>query len=301
MYLFLSALGAVISAMGVAALAAGISISMTEHHVDPAVVTPAIVAVVGGLIVVALGMAARAFRRLEKVLVTRVLPAAPPKEQNTASTPESANRPPPVPPQPQPEAPVQLVPVAAAVEQPAEAAADRVQDAIPNLLALAETGAIVEQANISLLPRAPVQAAAEEVREATHGFVAARAIGAASRIAPWVDVNRRQSIPPPPKVAVFDSFWPTGPRVPGDGRVTPAPAVAPRPLVPAQGGEPPHDASAAVDEQGAPAAALSILKSGVVDGMAYTLYSDGSIEAQLPHGTLRFGSIGELRNHIENG
>ena len=44
---------------------------------------------------------------------------------------------------------------------------------------------------------------------------------------------------------------------------------------------------------------VSILKSGVVDGMAYTLYSDGSIEAQLPQGTMRFGSITELRNHLE--
>jgi hypothetical protein len=165
-------------------------------------------------------------------------------------------------------------------------------------LALAETGAIVEQANISLLPRASAQAPVEEAREATHGFVAARAIGAASRIAPWIDVNHRQSIPPPPKAAVFNAFWPTGPRVSGDGRVIPVPAVAPRPLVAAQVGEPQHDASAAADQQGGPAA-LSILKSGVVDGMAYTLYSDGSIEAQLPHGTLRFGSISELRNHIE--
>ncbi len=44
----------------------------------------------------------------------------------------------------------------------------------------------------------------------------------------------------------------------------------------------------------------AILKSGVVDGMAYTLYADGSIEAKLPHGTVRFGSIGELRTHIES-
>jgi hypothetical protein len=44
---------------------------------------------------------------------------------------------------------------------------------------------------------------------------------------------------------------------------------------------------------------VAILKSGVVDGMAYTLYADGSIEAQLPQGTLRFGSITELRAHIE--
>ena len=47
-------------------------------------------------------------------------------------------------------------------------------------------------------------------------------------------------------------------------------------------------------------ASVSVLKSGVVDGMAYTLYSDGSIEAQLPQGTLRFGSIAELRTHIEH-
>ncbi len=46
--------------------------------------------------------------------------------------------------------------------------------------------------------------------------------------------------------------------------------------------------------------ATAILKSGVVDGMAYTLYVDGSIEAQLPQGTVRFGSIAELRSHIEN-
>ncbi len=49
------------------------------------------------------------------------------------------------------------------------------------------------------------------------------------------------------------------------------------------------------------AAPVSILKSGVVEGMAYTLYADGSIEAQLPQGTMRFGSIAALRDHIEGG
>lgn len=54
-------------------------------------------------------------------------------------------------------------------------------------------------------------------------------------------------------------------------------------------------------QRAAPAAApLSVLKSGVIDGMAYTLYSDGSIAASLPQGVLRFGSISELREHIEN-
>jgi hypothetical protein len=46
--------------------------------------------------------------------------------------------------------------------------------------------------------------------------------------------------------------------------------------------------------------AAAILKSGVVDGMAYTLYADGSIEAKLPQGTVKFGSIAELRAHIES-
>jgi hypothetical protein len=48
-----------------------------------------------------------------------------------------------------------------------------------------------------------------------------------------------------------------------------------------------------------PPHAVSILKSGVVDGMAYTLYSDGSIEAELAGETIRFASITELRQHIE--
>jgi hypothetical protein len=45
---------------------------------------------------------------------------------------------------------------------------------------------------------------------------------------------------------------------------------------------------------------VSILKSGVIDGMAYTLYTDGSIEAQLSQNTMRFNSIDELREHLEN-
>ncbi len=98
---------------------------------------------------------------------------------------------------------------------------------------------------------------------------------------------------------MFESLWPKGVR---SGQEAQAPAVEipvasssetsqrPEPLP-----EPPR---AGPVPQAAPTP-LSILKSGVVDGMAYTLYSDGSIEAQLPQGILRFGSITELRNHIE--
>ncbi|WP_322516408.1 hypothetical protein SR870_02145 [Rhodopseudomonas palustris] len=44
---------------------------------------------------------------------------------------------------------------------------------------------------------------------------------------------------------------------------------------------------------------VTVLKSGVVDGMAYSLYSDGSIEAQMPEGMMRFASIDELREHLD--
>ena len=44
---------------------------------------------------------------------------------------------------------------------------------------------------------------------------------------------------------------------------------------------------------------VTVVKSGVVDTMAYSLYSDGSIEAQLPEGTVRFESIEELRAHLD--
>src|SRR5258708_25439613 len=64
-------------------------------------------------------------------------------------------------------------------------------------------------------------------------------------------------------------------------------------------------ADAAGAERQAPAARkeepppVTVLKSGVVDGMAYSLYSDGSIEAQMPEGMMRFASIAELRADLD--
>jgi hypothetical protein len=43
----------------------------------------------------------------------------------------------------------------------------------------------------------------------------------------------------------------------------------------------------------------AILKSGVIDGMPYTLYADGSIEAELAQGTVKFASVDALRAHLE--
>jgi hypothetical protein len=56
----------------------------------------------------------------------------------------------------------------------------------------------------------------------------------------------------------------------------------------------PGDAPASEDE-----AEVTLLKSGEVDGMAYSLYSDGSIEARMPEGMMRFASIDELRSYLD--
>jgi hypothetical protein len=90
--------------------------------------------------------------------------------------------------------------------------------------------------------------------------------------------------------ASFDDAWPKSER-PRTGEMPP-PQRAPR------------TSSAFNETSGTPARtdeqpAVTVLKSGVVDGMAYSLYSDGSIEAQMPEGMMRFASIDELRSHLD--
>ncbi len=109
---------------------------------------------------------------------------------------------------------------------------------------------------------------------------------------PW------HNAPPPRETpsSYFDSLWPAKPRT--------TPANEQRGG--AKPGEPSRDngarapAQPPASEPGAtPRSPVAILKSGVVDGMGYTLYVDGSIEAELPQGTLRFASIDELRAHLD--
>jgi len=91
---------------------------------------------------------------------------------------------------------------------------------------------------------------------------------------------------PPPPPPSFDDAWPKPERA--------KPAEMPlqrRPLRPPE----PNGAAPRGGEQ----PAVTVLKSGVVDGMAYSLFSDGSIEAQMPEGMMRFASIDELRSHLD--
>ncbi|RAI37281.1 hypothetical protein CH341_29735 [Rhodoplanes roseus] len=85
---------------------------------------------------------------------------------------------------------------------------------------------------------------------------------------------------PPPRRPVPPPLAPSRPEPP---RPEPPRAAAPQP-------EPPAEEAPAE---------VTVLKSGVIDGMGYTLYTDGSIDAAFEHGTLRFDSIDDLRRHLE--
>lgn len=93
---------------------------------------------------------------------------------------------------------------------------------------------------------------------------------------------------PPP--ASFDDAWPK-PERGRQGDIPPQPRGQRPPPPPRANGAP-----AQTGDQ----PAVTVLKSGVVDGMAYSLYSDGSIEAQMPEGMMRFASIDELRAHLDH-
>jgi hypothetical protein len=101
--------------------------------------------------------------------------------------------------------------------------------------------------------------------------------------------------PSEPAPATFDDAWPKSER---SRSVDVAPRRPSRPLTPPSdtNGTPPSPAHPPVPAEQPP---VTVLKSGVVDGMAYSLYSDGSIEAQMPEGMMRFASIDELRSHLD--
>jgi len=88
-----------------------------------------------------------------------------------------------------------------------------------------------------------------------------------------------------PRVRGFGALWS---RDPARGSRSSRPAEAPNPT---ETNEPAEPASPGPQ-------AITVLKSGVIEGMAYTLYSDGAIEADLKQGMVRFSSIDDLRRHL---
>jgi hypothetical protein len=304
MYVFLLILGTFIAAAGLGLVASGVSIQ--EHTFDASNLTPGMIAVIGGCILIGLGLVVRALLRVERALRAPAALAMRADEIALAQQGEATGIPfPPKPksktiPQPQPAS--ASAPAAMPPAVPAEAAQTSAQERLENT-------PLVEESDVSLLPKPPVRAE-EDTGEVHNG--GGRTNGSAhATTAPRVAASGRPIRSPQAqaqaKGSIFDALWPKQQRAVPEVQAAPAePAATPPAIEVPQQAEaselsPPAKSVAPPQPERAPdRAAVSVLKSGVVEGMAYTLYSDGSIEAQLPGGTLRFGSITELRNHIEH-
>jgi hypothetical protein len=300
MYAFLVALGAVITAAGLALLALGVSAQ--GHAFDAANVTQAMVAVIGGCILIGLAFVVRALLRVERALMLRPMVRPPRSGENVeAPAPTAQTGEPDEVPKPKRTPAPSGQPAAAATEtRPAptqETAAEPARAAGLEQLAKAP---LVEEHDVSLLPTAAPRSDAEN--DDTHSAVAGKLNGSAypkTATRPAVTGRPARRSQQQARVSIFDSLWPKAQRPAPEVQPASAVQVAPSPAPPADESVSPPAAQPVAAAEQSPPAAVSIVKSGVVEGMAYTLYSDGSIEAQLPGGTLHFRSITELRNHIE--
>jgi hypothetical protein len=283
MYLVLLGFGALLSGAGIVLSGAGLS--LREGTFDASLFTPGVVAAVGGLLLIGLGLALRALQRIERALAARAIARV--VQMPTAGAPETADE--------SGEAgifafPPQQRPAPAAVtadpsyEEPAQTVAQRAPDT-----------ARIGNRSYAPLTKPTAPAPSEANNEIDADRFGRRGNGAAARIPPRQPISARSTERSKPQG--LDAMWPKVSRPVRGMETEPVQnsgvsGMEARQAAEAISAAPP----ATTDDEPMP---ISVLRSGVVDGMAYTLYSDGSIEAQLPEGTLRFGSITELRNHIE--
>ncbi|HEU5019347.1 MAG TPA: hypothetical protein VFT69_15410 [Pseudolabrys sp.] len=307
MQFFLFILGAVALVAGVATIGYGIPIN--QFSFGNTLIVVGTMSAIGGLIVIALGAVASQLQRLGDVVATRL----PQRLGRSEAAEHVIEKPAPVPftPKPVPAPAIQEPPP---VETPAAAPVAPPRDAPPAaaeapVLRNPDVSPAVEDISLRSVQEVSPPAGAgkaepaREGRRPRFGFMRS-----AARPEP-VEKPSFDRRPPPPPVSPraeepaarpsderhFEAVWP-----PESTR----PEAQPQHAAPA-GDLPPEDIppkASPTEPAAAPAEErpqVAILKSGVVDGMGYTLYVDGSIEAELPQGTLRFASINDLRAHLE--
>jgi hypothetical protein len=297
MSLLMLILGALIAAGGV--LMIGFGVPINEFSLGNTLIIAGTTAFVGGFIIIALAVATRQLRLLTDALK---MPAVP---RESGMAPEMAEMVPPTarmttprpsfPPRTQPELPAtepfggdfETFPGEGPTEgQGAEQYQERQERPLPGFLPSALRRASEQpQREEDYAPRPPRHAQAPEPadRMATRPSRPA--------VAPRTDAAPKGS--ESPAASAFDAIWPAEPRTPRGPEPRRADAMPAQTAAPARAVTPP------VAQRSGEPTPVSILNSGVVDGMAYTLYTDGSIEAELAEGVVRFGSIEELRNHLE--
>jgi hypothetical protein len=313
MSVILYLLGILVVAAGVAAIGFGIPIN--EFTLGTTLIITGVTGLTGGLILIGLAAVVSELGRVGDALKTRPVarPAARAAEPVEAPAPAAPSmvavpppaavagpRPSPVPagqrprpdvpgrepraPQPQPAAAPSAVDVSASAIERLRSAIPRGErpKAEPSVVAEGEEVPLSPSEGVPHQPAAPL--APKITAEDRAGGAAVEALKASRldflfRSKP---AESRASDPRAPDLRAPTPAEPEPEPAPEQAQAQPEPAL---PEPEERQSEEPHTAA--------------ILKSGVVDGMAYTLYADGSIEAKLPHGTVRFGSIAELRAHIE--
>jgi hypothetical protein len=305
MSIFLYALGCVCVVCGAAAIFFGIPVK--EFSFGDTLIGAGTTGLVGGLILVGLAAAVSQLQRIGEMLGARPLArSGRPMEPFEQPAGGAAGRVP-FPPKPKlepRERPVEVAAAPRAVEQPDREPEFSAPPSLrnPDVPLMAED----EAERLPLSPRdndAPRREVVGENIEPPADEPEQASFEPAWRPPP-------PPIPPPGRTAApnyFENMWPAAERSPPP---PPPPREEPRsetiarvpsmpePMPPAE--DMPDDIRDEIgDDMPEEAPPVAILKSGVVDGMGYTLYVDGSIEAELPDGTLRFASINELRTHLE--
>jgi hypothetical protein len=260
--------------IGVFALLAGLvmvgfGIPINEFSFGNTLIMAGTTAAVGGLIIIGLGMAVGQLRRIAEALAfqSHARPIQPAESLESAGRTAPAQGRSAFPPRPKAEPhPFDMAASAPAGDRASPFAAPKLHNP--------DEPAVAVEDDISLSPQQP------------SGAIESSSAAKAPEPAPAPTQMR------PPPAPNFDAMWPAEPKPPAK-----APASEPRPettpdAIPFRGVK-------RVEPEPQKPRAVAILKSGVVDGMGYTLYVDGSIEAELPQGTLRFASINELRSHLE--
>jgi hypothetical protein len=263
MRLILMGLGITSVAAGAAML--GFGISYNGFGTGNSLIEAGTTAAVGGLVIVGLAVAVGELTRIAKALEPRAVEhtAVPKARSSTEPQTRAPDRVEP--------AVVQVMPVAVDVTKPDTSMETR------TIGASMDAHATAEPAQPTLTP--PVRSA---TKPKTGEPAAPAAADADSGRSPRGATRSEIPLVLSPRERGFDTVWPAE-------RVGEASGANSSPT-------PAGDASRVT---GGPQS-VTILKSGVIDGMAYTLYSDGSIEAELPQGVVRFATIEELRDHLGN-
>lgn len=297
-------LGTVIAAAGIVMIGFGIPIN--EFSLGNTLIIAGTTALVGGLIVTGLGAAIRQLKRIAEGQTSR--PAVRPTRTSESLDPviaaparaTSASSRPSFPPRPR-NSPMREA-------RGADGGIDRARPAFLGSRNEFPPPMVDENEDVPLSPLSPPRtppqtppssaepaleippSRSSDTRPPRHSGEGVRKLANDGNAAP-------ASERPPPEG--FDTVWPADSRAPREARedVVHPPRAESATQARSNGEQTPRPAPSHAHT--AEPVAVSILKSGVVDGMAYTLYTDGSIEAELTQGVVRFASIEELRNHLE--